>query len=692
MNPRVKKGYALRRVIFFTLTVVTTLVAMGLLTSVYQTDGISLLELILLLLYTILLLWICASFWTAMIGFMIRLTQRDRYTPSATTDSLAADTVPTWRTAIVMPVYNEDPTQVFARIGAIYQSLQEIGQLEPFDFFILSDTQDPDIWVEEELQWYRLCQTSHGKGRIFYRNRLHNTGRKSGNIADFCRRWGNRYRYMIVLDADSLMAGTTLVKMVRLMENNPPVALMQVPPLAVNRESLFARIMQFASATYGPLFTAGLNYWQLGEGNYWGHNAIIRVQPFAECCGLPDLPGREPFGGKILSHDFIEAALLRRAGWQVWLAYDLGGSYEEIPPTLIDYAKRDRRWCQGNLQHMRLLFARGFHPISRLHLLMGIMSYVAAPLWFLFLVLTGLEAFIQQQEQPVYFLGDNFTPVWPVSYAVEMQTVLVVTLAFLFLPKLLALILLARDTTLSHRYGGLFKASLSVLLESVFSVLLAPVLMLFQAKFVVLIMARRAIGWPAQKRDDHHTGLPEACSAHTGQTVLGIAIGIWSYYFIPDFFWWFVPVLLGMVLAIPLSIISSSIVWGQTARRWGLFVTPEETEPPHVLNLQHHAAGHIGSTNLLEEQNFFLQALKHPFTHALHVSLLPNRSIDRRQRHYLEGLSYQLLDCGLSSLNATQKRELLAHRETVLQLHVLLWSDSDDERAQRTPNTAEAVL
>ncbi|MEZ5584202.1 MAG: glucans biosynthesis glucosyltransferase MdoH [Candidatus Competibacteraceae bacterium] len=310
-------GYALRRIMFFTLTVVTTLIAMGLLISVYQTDGISPLEVVLLLLYAVLLLWICASFWTATIGFVIRLTRRDRCAISATIGSTPVATA--FRTAIVMPVYNEDPSRVFAGIGAIYQSLQEIGHLEPFDFFILSDTQDPDLWIEEELQWYRLCQSLHGGGRIYYRNRLRNTGRKSGNIADFCSRWGARYRYMIVLDADSLMAGGTLVDMVRLMESNPPVALIQVPPVPVNRLSLFARIMQFASTIYGPLFTTGLNYWQLGEGNYWGHNAILRVKPFADCCGLPDLPGREPFGGKILSHDFVEAALLlRKAGWQVY--------------------------------------------------------------------------------------------------------------------------------------------------------------------------------------------------------------------------------------------------------------------------------------------------------------------------------------------------------------------------------------
>jgi hypothetical protein len=318
---------------------------------VFHTDGLSPMELLLLLLYTILFSWICMSFWTAFMGFFVILFGRDRWAISRQPAAPPDPAAPPPRTAILMPIYNEDSERVFAGLRAIHRSLADTGQLDGFDFFILSDTRDPDVWVEEELRWQDMVRALDGKGRIFYRNRPENTSRKSGNLEDFCTRWGGHYRYMIVLDADSIMKGETLVEMVRLMERHPGVALIQTPPVPVNRESLFARILQFASSIYGRMFTAGLNYWQLGESNYWGHNAIIRVQPFLDHCGLPKLPGREPFGGEILSHDFVEAALLRRAGWEVWLAYDLEGSYEEIPPTLIDYAKRDRRWCQGNLQH-----------------------------------------------------------------------------------------------------------------------------------------------------------------------------------------------------------------------------------------------------------------------------------------------------------------------------------------------------
>ncbi|MCX7900639.1 MAG: glucans biosynthesis glucosyltransferase MdoH, partial [Methylocystis sp.] len=296
-----------------------------------------------------------------------------------------------------------------------------------------------------------------GVPRVFYRNRPENTARKSGNIADFCRQWGGRYRYMIVLDADSLMSGTTLIEMVRRMEADPRLALLQVPPVPVNRVSFFARMLQFASSLYGRMFAAGLAFWQQDTANFWGHNAIIRVRPFADHCGLPKLPGREPFGGDILSHDFVEAALLARAGWKVRLAWDLAGSYEEIPPTLIDYAKRDRRWCQGNLQHARLILAHGFKPLSRIHFAMGVMSYAASPLWLLFLIATGFEAYFKSLHRPVYFFGYNVMPIWPQYYVVEMTTVLWVTLALLFLPKLLALILLALDRAEARRFGGWLK-------------------------------------------------------------------------------------------------------------------------------------------------------------------------------------------------------------------------------------------
>jgi membrane glycosyltransferase len=671
-------GHTLRRVVFFLLVLLTTLVAMGLMVSVFQTDGLSPMELILLLLYAILFSWICISFWTAFMGFFICLTGHDHWAISRHPGTPPDPAAPPPRTAILMPIYNEDSERVFAGLRAIHQSLADTGQLAGFDFFVLSDTRDPEVWVEEELRWQNMVRALDGKGRIFYRNRPENTSRKSGNLEDFCTRWGSQYRYMIVLDADSIMKGETLVEMVRIMERQPRVALLQTPPVPINRESLFARILQFAGSLYNRMFTAGLNYWQLGETNYWGHNAIIRIQPFLDHCGLPKLPGREPFGGDILSHDFVEAALLRRAGWEVWLAYDLEGSYEEIPPTLIDYAKRDRRWCQGNLQHLRLALSHGFNSLSRLHFSMGVMSYMASPLWLLFLIATGVEAYFQTQHEPVYFFGENWAPVWPVSFAVEMTTVLLVTLTMLFLPKGLALLLLLKDSRLRRDYGGMLKATLSVVLETVFSVLTAPVLMLFQTKFVLAILMRRAVGWPPQQRGDHMTSFREAAQTHGVQTLIGVVAGVLSYQYVPAFFWWFIPVLLGLVLAIPVSMLSSSIALGRQSRELGLFLTPEETEQPVVLRyLEENLEEDEPVLPVLREKpaSRFVQALTDPYVNALHLSLLPEREPPgKRRRHYLEGLVHQLEEEGPDSLSAAQKRDLIADPETLQRLHALFWS------------------
>jgi membrane glycosyltransferase len=676
-------GYVivLRRTLFFTLVILTSVAALAMITSAFLQNGITPQEIALLLLYTLLILWISTSFWTATLGFWVLLWGGDKHAIGrlAPNPSEASDPAPK-RTALAMPIYNEDPARVFAGLRAIWQTLAETGRADEFELFILSDTRDPDTWMQEEVQWYRMCRDFKAHGQIFYRNREKNIARKSGNLEDFCHRWGGRYRYMIVLDADSLMAGETLVKMVDLMEAHPQVALIQSPPLPANHKSLFARILQFASNLYGDIFIAGVNYWQLSGSNYWGHNAIIRMQPFVKHCGLPKLPGREPFGGEILSHDFVEAALLREAGWEVWLSADLKGSYEELPPTLIDYAKRDRRWCQGNLQHLRMVFAKGFSGLTRLYFLMGIMSYLSSPLWLFFLILTGFEAYVQSRTMPVYFFGDNIFPVWPESYAVEMTTVLLVTLAMLFLPKLWSLVLLLVQPRLIRGYGGVVRAVLSVFFESLFSVLTAPVLMLYQSKFVFAILLRRSVGWPPQNRGDHRLSLKEAVLAHGGQTLVGVFAGWISYTYVPDFFLWLTPVLAGLLLAIPVSMLSSSTHLGLLARRLGFFLTPEEHQPPRVIELLKENLARMEAAEPEEEGEH--RNVADPAAYSLHLALLPNRLVKKRQRHQLRALVYQLVEEGPEALSAADKRSLIADPETLARLHTLAWSRKHGEAAR----------
>lgn len=520
------------------------------------------------------------------------------------------------KTAVLMPIYNEEPAQVMARLLAIGEDLQQAGAGGRFDIFVLSDTTNPKIWVKEEKIWLeakrilesgsfgaesrsdteaagRSGGTAGGAGlHIYYRRRAQNTARKSGNIEDFCNRWGAEYDFMLVLDADSLMTAETIVKMARLMEANPHAGIIQASPQMVNSTSMFARMQQFAGKVAGPVVGAGLAYWQAGNSNYWGHNAIIRTRAFIDCCGLPKLKGKGPFGGFILSHDFVEAALIARGGWSAWLLPELKGSYEECPPSMIDFAARDRRWCQGNLQHIKVLISRGLHPVSRVHFLTGIMSYLSSPLWLLFL-LAGLSMVLFREFIPPQYFGQTYSlfPNWPVFDKYGTIGLFVLSMAMLLVPKFLGLAAyLKGNAGKNGRTDGVcgyvrsaWNAGKSLGLEIVVSTLMAPVMMLFQSKFVFDILRGKSVGWNAQNRGDEGTSWQTAWQIHKWHTVLGAvtALVVWKYAHV--LFWWLLPITLGLVLAVPLSVISSRVSAGRWLRERGWFVIPEEICEPKVL-------------------------------------------------------------------------------------------------------------
>jgi membrane glycosyltransferase len=425
-----------RRMVLGLLVAVPSCLAGPVFASVLPHKGNTPLELALVLVFALLFAWISIGFWTAMLGFLTLARKVDHLLLTRDLDTAANQIGSKTRSAILFPVCNEGMARVTAGILATYRSLERTGQGSLFDFFILSDTGNPDAWVEEETAWLRLSRELGNPGNIYYRRRRINQKRKSGNVADFCRRYGRRYTYMVVMDADSVMSGTTLVKLVAAMEKNPRVGILQTAPAVAGRETLLARVQQFSSRAYGPMFAAGLHSMQLADAHFWGHNAILRVKPFMEHCGLPRLPGKPPLGGDILSHDFVEAALIRRAGWEVWLGYNLEGSYEETPPTLLAELKRDKRWCTGNLQHLRLVFTRGLFPTHRVLFLNGAMSYISAFLWFLLLLLSTAAAIMNAIFEPVYFPPTrSLFPIWPVWTPYRTIILLQLRLPFSFCPN-----------------------------------------------------------------------------------------------------------------------------------------------------------------------------------------------------------------------------------------------------------------
>ncbi|MHB8254747.1 MAG: glucans biosynthesis glucosyltransferase MdoH [Acidiferrobacter sp.] len=616
--------------------------------------------------------WISIGLWISLAGALLLLfAPRSRLQRQAQT---APVSIREARTALVMPVFQEDPVQVCARIEAIYRSVAQTGRLAQFDFFILSDSNDADAWVEEEVAWAALRARLGADARIFYRRRRNNIKRKSGNIADFCRRWGRLYRYMVILDADSLMSGTVLTRLVVLMEGNPAVGLIQTLPAAIHQNTLFGRVQQFASRLYGPVFAAGLHFWHVSEGHYWGHNAIIRVAPFVGHCALPRLPGSGAFGGEIMSHDFVEAALLRRAGWEVWMEPGLEGSYEETPPTLLDELKRDRRWAQGNMQHARLVFARGIVSPHRVVFLNGIMSYVSSLLWLAFLALSGVEAVLHALVPPQYFPRTRVLfPVWPVWHPEWAVVLFWFTLAILFVPKVLAIILVViRGRTAA--YGGGLRLLTSVVLESVLSSILAPVRMLFHTVFVVSVLAGRKTQWGPQARGDASTTWRQALRYHSAGTLLAIVWGGLIYLLSPNYFWWLLPVMAAWLVAIPVSVWISRVRPGVAARKMGLFLTPEEIEPPPLLRLFAEAC--LAPTlRRCTKARGFLAAIVDPGVNALHCALLrPSGTVNEGVSLSRQQLMLMAIKDGPRALSAHDRLRVLSDRESVMALHWRVWA------------------
>jgi membrane glycosyltransferase len=544
--------------------------------EVLQVGGVTVLEWMVLVLFVMLFAWIAFSFMSALAGFAVLLVPTGDplgIDPDAPLPSIGS------RNAMLLPMYNEDPYRIMARLRAMVESADQTARGSSFDWFVLSDSTDPSTWIAEEQCFLRLRQDLKA-GNIYYRHRRENTARKSGNIEDWITRFGSSYDHMIILDADSLMTGETIVRLASAMERHPAVALIQTLPIVVNARTLFGKLQQFSGRLYGPVIAAGIAWWHGSEGNYWGHNAIVRVCAFARDAGLPDLKGRKPFGGHILSHDFVEAALMRRGGWAIRMAPALGGSFEECPPSLLDFAARDRRWCQGNLQHLAVLPARGLHWVSRLHLLTGIGSYLTAPLWLLFLVLGILISLQAQFVRPEYFpKGFSLFPKWPAQDPVLAAWVFVGTMGLLILPKLLACILLAIRSGRRRQFGGSLPVVAGLLVETFLSGLIAPVMMIFQSVAVAEILLGRDAGWQVQRREDGQLPREELMRKYALPTLFGIAMAATAYAVSLPLLLWMAPVIVGLLLCLPIAMLSSMVCDPKSR----LFRTPEQTDPPAVL-------------------------------------------------------------------------------------------------------------
>lgn len=584
-------GLALRRVLLGGLVLLTTLVGAVLMWHILSPGGFTPLRGGILALFTLTFAWVAVGFWSSVAGFLLLLADRDPLTLARRPRVTDERQLPiTRRTVLAMPIHNESPEQVVAGLSATAESLIATGEAHHFTLFVLSDTTDPAIAAAEARAMAALQRRLEGRLALHYRRRADNAGRKAGNLAEFCRRWGAAFDFMVVLDADSRMEGETLLGLARAMQARPGVALIQTVPLPVRQHTLFGRLAQFAASLYAPMLAAGQSAWQGDAANYWGHNAILRLRAFMDHAGLPPLPGRPPLGGEILSHDFVEAALLRRAGWEVQLETRLTGSFEEMPGNLLDYARRDRRWTQGNLQHLRLLAAPGLHGLSRLHFLLGATAFVSSLLWLAILLAGSLDAVLIARSEPAYFgPGEQLFPFWPRARPELIAALLAMTATLLLLPKLLGLLL-----ALGRRaagYGGRTRLCLSALLEGLAAILLAPIMMAFHSAFVVGVLTGTSVEWGAQAREGRRVPWREALRHTAPFALLGVLWIALVHWQVPMLVAWLAPVWVGLALSPLLVRLSGSLRATAWLARRGLLHTPEPQAHAELLEERHDLAG-----------------------------------------------------------------------------------------------------
>jgi len=659
-----------RRAAFFGSIMATTGLGAWLLWRIFEPEGISTLEWVQLVLFVLLFQQIATGFWLVFFGLITMILGGDKARIELTIKDEAIEDFEAPPTAIVVPIYNEDVVRVFRGVEAMWEGLSRAGGNESFDFFILSDSNRPEIWLSEETAWLELCKKHNAFGRIFYRKRRAPRNSKSGNVADFCRRWGARYRYMVVLDADSVMTGRLLRRLVLMMEKNPRVGLIQTAPQLALGNTLFRRMQQFAAKVYAPLFAAGSNFWHLFASNYWGHNAIIRVRPFIEHCDLPELPDPDSKRRHILSHDTVEAALMRRAGYDVWFATTEEGSYEEGPPHLSDSLARDRRWCMGNLQHFWFLFAPGIDFANRFHIWTGIMAYISSPLWLLFLITGAADLAIKHRFSLLSSLPNT-----DLAFSVgAVHLLLLATLGLLFIPKILAVIM---TLPRAKKYGGAFKLSLSAFLETILWTLLAPALMLYYTQFVVMNLLGLQVQWSGQNRsDDKGLSLIESFRIFWLPPVVGLfalaALLTWT----PTEMLLISPILAGWFLAPVLACMTSKRSLGERAREKNLFIIPEEIPslcPQELKDVENIP----DATPLFSAISFggLARAVVDPLTHSLHVALLRDRRRGSALTDdHLSRLRIRLLEEGPSALQPSQQYALMWHAESLRWLHHEFWS------------------
>lgn len=559
-----------RRWLVIALNVGTWLLMMLAAALILGSGGWTLLDYVLFACFAMGTPWTVLGFWNAVIGLWLLHVKKD--TMAEVAPFAAAGNLPTpvtTPTAIFMTVRNEDPARAILRMKTIKASVDATGQGAAFSYFILSDTNEPDVAAREEQGVAAWKAADKDGDRITYRRRTDNTGFKAGNVREFCDRWGRDFELMLPLDADSVMSGEAIVRLVRMMQAHPRLGIVQSLVVGMPSSSAFARIFQFGMRHGMRSYTMGQAWWVGDCGPFWGHNAVVRIKPFLEDCELPILPGKPPLGGHVLSHDQVEATLMRRAGYEVRVLPYEGGSWEENPPTMLDFAKRDVRWCQGNMQYVKLLDLPGLLPMSRFQLVWAVMMFLGLPAWTFMIATLPITAW-QAQGNPAF----------PVNLAIGLY---IAFFAMYLSPKIAGLI----DAVLTKggvaTFGGPIRFAVSAAIEIVFSFLQGAVSSFRTTVFMVGLAFGKSVVWGGQSRDAYGISWTTAAENLWPQTAFGAVLCTLIYAVSPTAFWWSLPLTAGYLLAIPFAVVTAIPALGRAFQRLGLAGIPEDFDtPPEV--------------------------------------------------------------------------------------------------------------
>lgn len=512
--------------------------------------------------------WTVLGFWNAVIGLWLLHGVDDGLEQVAPFAAAAEGETPlAIRTAVLMTLRNEVPARAFRRLEVVKQSLDATGQGAWFDYFVLSDSNDPAVAAAEEELAAAFAARLGEQGRLTYRRRSDNAGYKAGNLRDFCERWGDRYELMLPLDADSVMSGEAILGLARMMQAHPKLGILQSLVVGMPSKSAFARIFQFGMRHGMRPYTMGSAWWIGDCGPFWGHNAMVRIAPFRDHCHLPVVPGGPPLGGPVMSHDQVEATLMRRAGYEVRVLPVEAGSWEENPPTMLEFARRDLRWCLGNLQYLRILDIPGLKLMSRFQLAWAILMFIGLPAWTLMIALLPLKV-----------LEDRGLADYPAGFAASLY---VLFFAMYLSPKLagFADILMTKGGTV--RYGGTARFVASSLIEIVFAFLQGAVSTFRTTIFMVgLAFGTARIGWNGQDRDAHALSLATAFAGLWPHLLFGLYIFGTLAVLSPTVLIWSLPLTAGYLLAIPFAMLTAAPALGALFVRSGLCGIPEDFDAP----------------------------------------------------------------------------------------------------------------